>query len=77
MAVRKLDCLSEVCPIPILRTIKEFKTMKDGDILILQSDHSCVGIDIKKWASQHQYPVKVVELDEGEWEIYIQKSIEK
>lgn len=51
--------------------------MEAGDILILHSDHSCVGVDIKKWAFQHKYPVKVVELEEGEWEVYIQKSIEK
>ncbi|KYH34566.1 SirA-like protein [Clostridium tepidiprofundi DSM 19306] len=73
MTVKKLDCLSEVCPIPLLKAMKELKNMKSGDILILNSDHSCVGIDVKEWAEKHNYPVEVVEVEDGEWEVYIQK----
>ncbi len=73
MAVREIDCLTELCPIPILRAIKEFKTMEAGDILIIRADHSCVPIDLKKWASEKNYSVKEVEVGTGEWEIYIQK----
>ena len=74
MAIRKLDCLSELCPIPLLRAVKELKTMEAGDILIIQSDHSCVPIDVEKWAKAKEYPSQAVELGEGEWEIYIQKK---
>ncbi len=74
MAVRKLDCLSELCPIPLLRAMQELKTMETGDILILRSDHSCVAIEIEKWAVGKKYPMKAVEVGEGEWEVYIQKT---
>ncbi len=77
MAVRELDCLSELCPIPLLRAMKEFKIMEPGDILIVHSDHSCVAIDMKKWAVGNNYPIKAVELGGGEWEVYIQKPKEK
>ncbi|WP_035291047.1 sulfurtransferase TusA family protein [Clostridium sp. KNHs214] len=77
MTVRKLDCLSELCPVPLLRAMKELKTMGPGDILILSSDHSCVAIDIEKWATEKKYPVKLLELGAGEWEVYIQKPKEK
>ncbi|MCY6369269.1 sulfurtransferase TusA family protein [Clostridium ganghwense] len=73
MAVREMDCLSEACPVPLLRAMKELKTMKPGDILILHSDHSCVGISVQEWASKNQYQVEVIEVEDGEWEIYIEK----
>jgi tRNA 2-thiouridine synthesizing protein A len=57
MAVKKLDCLSELCPIPLLKAMKELKTMKEGDVLIIACDHSCVVIDIEKWAQNKKYPV--------------------
>lgn len=73
MAVRQIDCLTELCPIPILRAIQEFKTMAPEDILIIKADHSCVPIDLKKWATDKKYPIKAIETGTGQWEIYIQK----
>lgn len=73
MAVKELDCLCEACPVPLIKAVKNLKTMKQGDILILHSDHSCVGISVEEWGEKNKYPVKVVEIDDGQWEIYIQK----
>ncbi|MFD3156949.1 sulfurtransferase TusA family protein [Haloimpatiens sp. FM7330] len=77
MSVRELDCLCEICPVPLIKAMKELKTMEPGDVLILHSDHSCVAIDVKKWAAKNKYSVEVVEVDDGEWEVYIQKPNEK
>lgn len=77
MSVRKLDCLSELCPIPLLRAMKELKSMKPEDVLILHSDHSCVAIDVEKWAVSKKYHTHSIELCGGEWEVYIQKPKEK
>ena len=77
MSVKELDCLSELCPIPILRAMQELNTMESGDILIVHSDHSCVPIDIEKWAKAQKYPIQVVDLGKGEWDVYIQKIKEK
>ncbi len=73
MTIRKLDCLSELCPIPLLRTMQELKTMDSEDILIVQADHSCVAIEIEKWAKEKQYSIESMEVGNGEWEVYIQK----
>lgn len=73
MEIRDLDCLYEACPIPIIKSIKELRIMKSGDILIVHSDQSCVGITLVEWAEQNNYQVKLVETEVGEWEIYIQK----
>lgn len=74
MEVRDLDCLYEACPIPIIKAIKELKTMKTGDILVIHSDQSCVGVIVEEWAQQNNYPVRIVETEGGEWEIYIEKT---
>ncbi len=73
MAVREIDCLFEACPVPILKAMKELKTMEPGDILILYSNHSCVGISVQEWGEKNKYPVQVVEVEDGEWEVYIEK----
>jgi len=77
MGVRELDCLYEACPVPMLKAIKELKTMCPGDILILHADHSCVGIYMEEWGEKNKHSVEVVETENGEWEIYIQKPKEK
>ncbi|QZY53851.1 sulfurtransferase TusA family protein [Crassaminicella profunda] len=74
MAVREIDCLYELCPVPLLKAMKELKTMEVGDVVIIRSDHSCVGANIKEWAVKNQYPVEVVEVEDGEWEVYIEKT---
>lgn len=73
MKVRDLDCLYESCPIPLIKAVKELKTMNSGDILVVHSDQSCVGVIMEEWAQQNNYQVKLIETDTGEWEVYIQK----
>lgn len=73
MAVRELNCLYEPCPIPLIKAVKELKTMKSKDILVLHSDQSCIGVISEEWGEQNNYLVKVAEVGNGEWEIYIQK----
>jgi TusA-related sulfurtransferase len=77
MEMRNMDCLGEACPVPVLRAIKELRTMKPGDILIVRANHSCVGISMQEWAKKNQYSVEILEVEDGEWEIYIEKPKEK
>lgn len=73
MAIKELDCLYEACPIPLIKAVKELKTMNSGDVLVLHSDQSCIGVIVEEWGEQNNHQVRVVELDDGEWEVYIQK----
>jgi TusA-related sulfurtransferase len=73
MEVKELDCLYEACPVPLIKAIKELRTMKSGDILVVKSDQSCVGVIVEEWGEQNNYSVKVVELEDGDFEVYIQK----
>ncbi|WP_251861266.1 sulfurtransferase TusA family protein [Clostridium sp. Marseille-Q2269] len=74
MSVKEVDCLYDACPIPVLKAMKELKKMNQDDILILYCDHSCVVISLEEWAEQNKYSVKSVETEDGQWEVYIQKS---
>lgn len=73
MAIVKLDCMYELCPIPLLKANKELKKMECGDILIMQTDHSCSIKNVIEWAKKEGHKFDYIEIGEGEWEIYIEK----
>lgn len=73
MAEVKIDCMYEACPIPLLKANKELKNMKKGDILIMETDHTCSITNILDWAKKNGYSADYIETSEGEWEIYIEK----
>jgi TusA-related sulfurtransferase len=74
MAEIKLDCLGETCPLPLLKTQKHMETMKAGDILIVEIDHSCAMKNIPEWAEKEGHSVDIEEVDDGQWEVYIKKT---
>jgi len=69
----KLDCMYEACPIPLIKAAKKLSNMKIGDVLILFTDHSCSIKNVVEWAKKNGYPIDYTEMNEGEWEIYIEK----
>ncbi|MGL5327739.1 MAG: sulfurtransferase TusA family protein [Peptostreptococcaceae bacterium] len=69
-----LDCMYEACPIPLIKASKKLSTMNKGDVLILLTDHSCSIVNVKEWANKNNFPIDYVEMNEGEWEIYIEKK---
>ncbi|MGE5630533.1 MAG: sulfurtransferase TusA family protein [Caulobacteraceae bacterium] len=74
MAEIRLNCLGEACPIPLIRTQKKMKTMKIGEILIVETDHSCAMKNVPEWARKEGHGVDIEEVDDGQWEIYIEKT---
>lgn len=74
MAELTLDCLGEACPVPLMKTEKKINSMAVGDVLIVQIDHSCAMKNIPEWARKQGYNVEVEEVDDGEWEVVIEKT---
>lgn len=74
MAEVKLNCMDETCPIPLLKAHKKLEKMRTGDILILETNHSCSIVNVIEWAEKQGYNVDYIEIGEGEWEIYIEKT---
>ena len=66
MAEFTVDCLGEACPVPLMKVQKQMEKMAVGDVLIAQIDHSC--------AMKNGHNVEIEEVDDGEWEIVIEKT---
>jgi TusA-related sulfurtransferase len=69
-----LDCLGEACPVPLMKTENKLKTLAVGDVLIVQIDHSCAMKNVPEWARKQGYNVDIEEVDDGEWEVIIEKT---
>lgn len=69
-----LDCLGEACPVPLMKTEKKMVELSVGDVLIVSIDHSCAMKNIPEWARKQGHNVEIEEVDDGEWEIVIEKT---
>ncbi|WKY48684.1 sulfurtransferase TusA family protein [Eubacteriaceae bacterium ES3] len=67
-----IDCLGDMCPIPVLKTKKLFKSLKSGETIKIVSDHSCVLESMQTTFKNHQ--VSSDEVLSGVWEIFLTKS---
>jgi len=68
-----IDCLGEACPVPLVKAQNKLKELDQGDILIVQIDHSCAMKNLPEWARKDGHNVEVEEVDDGEWEVIIEK----
>lgn len=69
-----LDCLGEACPVPLVKAEKAIAELEIGDMLIVQLDHSCAMKNVPEWARTQGYNVEIEEVDDGEWECFIEKT---
>jgi len=74
MAEARIDCLGEICPVPLIKTQKKLDTLKVGDVLTVEIDHSCAMKNIPEWARKEGHNVDIEEVDDGQWEVYIEKA---
>jgi TusA-related sulfurtransferase len=70
----ELDCMGEACPVPLVKAEKALEKMDIGDILIVQIDHSCAMKNVPEWARDAGHNVEIEEVDDGEWEVVIEKA---
>lgn len=75
MAEYVLDCLGEACPVPLIRTQNKMDELEIGDILVVQIDHSCAMKNVPEWARKVGHNVEIEEVDDGEWELIIEKLV--
>jgi len=73
MAEYELDCLGEACPVPLMKAEKKINTLNKGDVLVVHIDHSCAMKNVPEWARAQGYNVEVEEVDDGEWDVIIEK----
>jgi TusA-related sulfurtransferase len=67
----KLDCLGDMCPIPIMKLMQEESELAKGKQILLITDHSCVSESVKNYCKSHHFKVEILEPVNGIWEFYI------
>ena len=70
----RLDCLGDICPIPIIKMRKELKKLDRDDSLLIVTDHSCVARSLTEELGKKKYSFTENEVMSGIWEITITKS---
>ncbi|MEG0328184.1 MAG: sulfurtransferase TusA family protein [Erysipelothrix sp.] len=70
----ELDCIGEACPIPLMKTEKKMEELAVGDVLVVHIDHSCAMKNVPEWARKQGHNVEIDEVDDGEWDLVIQKA---
>lgn len=70
----KLDCLGDICPIPIMKLMKYEKKLAEGGKIMLVTDHSCTSESVQNYCSAQELELKIVEPINGVWEMYISRS---
>lgn len=71
--MRKLNCLGDMCPLPLMKLQREQKALEAGESVRIATDHSCTCEGLKKYCAQHGYHAVVEEPMNGIWEVTISK----
>ena len=72
--MKKIDCLGEFCPIPILKIKEELRTLPKGGSFMVVTDHSCVLQSITDhFKKSTSISLEQEEVINGVWEIIISK----
>lgn len=70
----ELDCLGDMCPIPIMKLKQCDKLTKKGDQVKLITDHSCVLESVTGYCKGKGLSMSVAEPMNGIWEITVEKK---
>ena len=70
----EIDCLGDMCPVPVLKLKDKLKTLGDKDCIKIITDHSCVLDSIQDVMKRKKgYKVSIEEVANGIWEIEVRK----
>jgi TusA-related sulfurtransferase len=58
----------------LVKAEKKLAELAVGDVLIVQIDHSCAMKNVPEWARKEGHNVELEEVDDGEWEVIIEKA---
>lgn len=66
-----LDCLGEICPVPVMRLQKALKDNAGDAELLLITDHSCVPKSVGEFCRSKKLGYAADEVMNGVWELRI------
>lgn len=68
----EIDCLGDMCPVPILKLKDAIKTASSNQTIKLITDHSCVLENINDILQKSPYTFYFDEVITGVWEIFVE-----
>lgn len=72
--MKEIDCLGEMCPIPIIKIKNQLKIMVSKDSFKVVTDHSCVLQSVLDFFKKKKFKVESDEVINGVWEIIITRN---
>jgi tRNA 2-thiouridine synthesizing protein A len=72
--VRKLECLGDMCPLPLMKLMQCKEQLDAGESVLLVTDHSCTCESIISYCEKQNICTKVMEPIPGIWEITVYKE---
>jgi len=73
-ADRTLDCVGLYCPMPIVKTSQEMKSMQAGEVLEVIADDKGIKSDMPAWAAKTGNEFLGMEENGEEIRVYVRKS---
>lgn len=74
--MKKLDCLGQICPIPVMRLQNELSVIGQGEEVMLVTDHSCTCKSVQEFCRAKELVCSCEEVMNGIWEITIRSAPE-
>lgn len=71
--MKKVDCLGDICPVPVIKTKKELQNMKSGESIMLITDHSCSLENLIELLKNYDVKYTYEEVINGVWEVIVTK----
>ncbi|MGB8454110.1 MAG: sulfurtransferase TusA family protein [Anaerocolumna sp.] len=70
----KIDCLGEICPVPVMRLKSVIDLIQKGEDYMVVTDHSCTISNLQDFCKANNLTNKAEEVINGVWEITVTAS---
>lgn len=68
--MRELNCLGDMCPVPIMK-LMQCRDLQPGESIKLITDHSCSPENVREYCEAHNLSFEAEEPIPGVWELII------
>ena len=69
-----IDCVGLYCPMPIVNTSKQIKTMQPGQVLEVMADDEGIKQDMPNWAKMTGNEYLGIEEVGGKYHVFVRKA---
>jgi tRNA 2-thiouridine synthesizing protein A len=69
-----IDCVGLYCPMPIVNTTKQIKTMQPGQVLEVVADDEGIKQDMPSWAKMTGNEFLGIEEERGKYHVFVRKA---